>query len=74
MYRIQRTNSDNISFLELVTELDRDLAIRDGEEHAFFAQFNKITNINYVVVVFEEDVAVGCGAIKEYTEIGRAHV
>lgn len=68
MYHLKRTNSDDLDFQKLVIELDRDLAIRDGEEHAFFAQFNKITSIKHVVVVYENKKAVGCGAIKEYEQ------
>ncbi|MFA7380852.1 MAG: GNAT family N-acetyltransferase [Bacteroidia bacterium] len=68
MYKIKRTDSDNSDFQKLVTALDKDLAIRDGEDHAFFAQFNKIAAIKHVVVAYEEGAAVGCGAIKEYEE------
>jgi len=66
MHKLVRTNSDNLDFQKLVKELDKDLAIRDGEEHAFFAQYNKIDAIKFVVVAYENEVAVGCGAIKEY--------
>ncbi len=66
MYTIKRTNSDDSNFQELVQALDKDLAIRDGDEHAFFAQYNKIAMIKYVVVIYENNIAVGCGAIKEY--------
>lgn len=66
MYLAKRTDSDNSDFQKLVRELDKDLAIRDGDEHAFFDQFNKITNIKYVVVVYDNEIPVGCGAIKEY--------
>ena len=31
----QRTTSDDSNFLHLVALLDEDLAIRDGEDHAF---------------------------------------
>lgn len=68
MYKLKRTNSDDLDFQKLVAELDKDLAIRDGEEHSFFAQFNKISTIKYVVLIYENDIAVGCGAIKEYEE------
>lgn len=68
MYKIKRTDSDNSDFQRLVTALDKDLAIRDGEDHAFFAQFNKIAAIKHVVVAYEAGDAVGCGAIKEYEE------
>ena len=66
--KIIRTNSNNIDFQELVKELDADLKIRDGEVHAFFAQYNKIDLINHVVVAYMNDEAVGCGAIKQYDD------
>lgn len=66
MYTVIRTNSENTDFINLVKELDKDLAIRDGEEHSFFAQFNKIDSIKHVVVAYENDIPIGCGAIKEY--------
>lgn len=66
MYRIRRTNSDNLDFQKLVFELDKDLAIKNGETNEFFAQYNKIDLIKNVVIVYEKDKAVGCGAMKEY--------
>ncbi|MFT3911671.1 MAG: GNAT family N-acetyltransferase [Ferruginibacter sp.] len=65
--RIIRTDSSDKNFQELVVQLDKDLAIRDGDEHAFYHQFNKITNLNQVIVAYENDEAVGCGAIKAFT-------
>lgn len=69
MFTVKRTDSDNHDFIELVKHLDADLAERDGSEHSFYAQFNKIDKIKHVVVAYEEDRPVGCGAIKEY-ELG----
>jgi len=66
MLRIVRTDSSNKDFQELVALLDAGLKIIDGDDAPFFAQFNKIDNINHVVVVYSEGKAVGCGAIKEY--------
>ena len=66
MIKLIRTESDNDDFVKLVKELDADLAIRDGNEHPFYAQFNKIDKIKYVVVAYENDEPVGCGAMKEY--------
>ncbi|MUP39735.1 GNAT family N-acetyltransferase [Labilibaculum euxinus] len=66
MIEIQRTNSENKDFIDLVRFLDADLAIRDGEDHAFYSQFNKLDQINYVVLAYEDGKPVGCGAIKEY--------
>jgi GNAT superfamily N-acetyltransferase len=66
MIRIIRTDSDNQDFIELVRYLDTELAERDGEDHPFYAQYNKINKIKYVVVAYEDDQPAGCGAIKEY--------
>lgn len=63
-----RTNSDNTDFRELVKELDADLKIRDGDKHSFFAQFNKIDLIKHVVIAYIDEKAVGCGAIKNYSD------
>lgn len=68
MYAIKRTNSTDSDFQKLVVDLDKDLAIRDGDEHSFFQQFNKIDAIKYVVVAYENGTPVGCGAIKEYEQ------
>jgi putative acetyltransferase len=67
MISVQRTDSDNQDFIHLVKYLDADLAERDGNEHSFYAQFNKINKIKYVIVAYENSKPVGCGAIKEYT-------
>lgn len=69
MITIKRTNSDDADFQNLVRDLDKELAIRDGDEHTFYAQFNKIDKIKYVVVAYENETAVGCGAIKTFNEI-----
>jgi putative acetyltransferase len=63
-----RTNSENPDFQKLVKELDADLSIRDGAEHGFYSQFNKIDAIKYAIVAYENNSPIGCGAIKEYDE------
>ncbi|MDD4968673.1 MAG: GNAT family N-acetyltransferase [Paludibacter sp.] len=63
----KRTNSDDTDFQKLVTELDKDLKIRDGEEHVFYSQFNKTDKIKHTIVAYDQDLAVGCGALKEYS-------
>jgi len=65
MITLKRTNSDDTDFINLVALLDKDLAIRDGEDHSFYNQFNKIDKIKHVVVFYENDIAVGCGAFRE---------
>lgn len=66
MLHILRTSPANEGYNELVTQLDAELAITDGDDHAFYDQFNKSDNIKHVVVFYENDHPVGCGAIKEF--------
>lgn len=73
-----RTDSDNPDFIKLVKQLDVELAERDGSDHSFYAQYNKIDKIKYVVLAYENGEPVGCGAIKEYSidtmEVKRMYV
>ena len=64
MIEIIRTDSENKDFVELVRHLDADLAKRDGDDHAFYAQFNKIAKLKHVVLAYEDGNALGCGAIR----------
>jgi len=68
MFLLQRTDSDNVYFREIVAMLDAFLAERDGRDHAFYAQFNKLDGIKNAVVCFDDDEPVGCGAYKQYDE------
>jgi GNAT superfamily N-acetyltransferase len=78
MINIIRTNSGNRDFIELVKFLDADLTERDGEDHSFYDQFNKLDHIRHVVLAYENENPAGCGAIKEFskdtTEIKRMYV
>ncbi|MCB0466320.1 MAG: GNAT family N-acetyltransferase [Aequorivita sp.] len=65
--KLLRTDSTNKDFIELVKHLDADLAIRDGDDHPFYDQFNKIDSIKYTIVAYDENKrALGCGAIKQF--------
>lgn len=67
MIEIKRTNSSDPDLPLLIKQLDQDLAITDGEEHAFYDQFNKIDRIRHVVILYQEGKAVSCGALKEFS-------
>lgn len=73
-----RTDASHPDFKKLVTELDAELRIRDGDESDFYEQFNKSNSIKYAVVLYLNDVAVGCGALRPYTndkiEVKRMYV
>lgn len=68
MIHITRTNSQNTDFIELVQKLDAYLAITDGKEHDFYDQYNQLDQIKYVVLLYQNERAVSCGAIKEYNK------
>lgn len=68
MLQIRRTNSEDADFVPLVRLLDADLAERDGDEHGFYAQFNKIAALKQVVVGYAEGQPVACGAFKPFDE------
>lgn len=64
--KLLRTNSENQDFIQLVKMLDEYLAYVDGDDHAFYDQFNKIDALQHCIVIFEDENPVGCGAIKPY--------
>jgi len=68
MLTIKRTNSSHKDFINLVRHLDEDLKIRDGDEHAFYDQFNKIQNLQYCLVAYQDETPIGSGAIKPFEE------
>jgi len=78
MITLIRTNSENNDFIDLVKHLDAELAERDGDEHAFYSQFNKIDSLNQAIVAYKNDKPIGCGATKKFDnqamEIKRMYV
>lgn len=68
MLHLKRTDSDNPDFQNLVVRLDEYLSEKDGKDHSFYAQFNKLDAIQHVVVAYADTQAVGCGAIKKYSD------
>jgi putative acetyltransferase len=68
MLTLHRTEKTNTDFQHLVKLLDADLAVRDGADHAFYAPFNSSVNLQAVVVAYENNQPVGCGAFKAFGE------
>lgn len=66
MLKLLRTDSQHPDFIYLVARLDALLAELDGEEHAFYNSLNKIDKLKHVVIAFDDDKPVGCGAIREH--------
>jgi GNAT superfamily N-acetyltransferase len=65
MISLRRTTSEDPDFQALVRLLDADLAEKNGDQDAFYSQFNKIAAIRHVVVCYADATPVGCGAFKE---------
>lgn len=65
---ISRTNPEHLDFRKLIALLDEDLSANNGEDQAFFTQFNKTDTIKHAIVAYIDGNAVGCGAIKEFGE------
>jgi len=66
MIEVIRTNSKNTDFIQLVEQLNNYLKIIDGDEHAFYNQYNNIDVLKHVVLVYLDDKPAGCGAFKEF--------
>jgi putative acetyltransferase len=65
---IKRTNSDDEAFIKLVAELDKDLRSRYDELQNTYDQWNKVPDLDTVVVVCENNEPVGCGCFKPFDE------
>ncbi len=68
MIHLLRTDAANEDFRYLVGFLDADLKVKDGDQHSFFSQYNKLDAIRHVIVASWDGRPAGCGAIKAYTE------
>ena len=73
-----KATTQHPGYQELVPLLDAELRVRDGDDHAFYAQYNKSDSIHHVIVAMLFENAVGIGAFKEYekgvAEIKRMYV
>ncbi len=63
--KLLKTNSNHSDFQKLTQLFDDYLVEIDGDEKDFFAQYNQIY-IDNVIVCYEDEIAVCCGAFKEY--------
>lgn len=64
--KLIRSNSNHQDFKNLVDELNAYLSVVDGDEHAFYHQYNGIENLNHVVLAYLDDEPVACGAFKKF--------
>lgn len=69
MLQLLRTHSEHPDFEKLVKPLNAYLAILDGEDHAFYAQFNQSALLKNTLVAYWDELPVGIGAYKAYDEV-----
>lgn len=65
--KIIRTDSNNPDFRELIKLLDEELQITNGDQHDFFARYNNPESIKHVLILYDGNSPVSCGAIREYS-------
>jgi putative acetyltransferase len=68
MIVFKRTDGEDPDFQRLVTKLDLELKQMDGPDHSRFAALNKVDNIREVIVAYDNDEPIGCGALRQYEE------
>jgi putative acetyltransferase len=67
MIQTLRTDWTHPHFKALTALLDEEMSVIDGEEHSFYAQFDKIDNIKYAIVAYADGEPAGCGSIKHFS-------
>ena len=68
MLDFRHTTSEDADFRALVALLDRELGERYGAAQEFYSQFNKLDTIPHALVALRDGHAVGCGAIRPYSD------
>lgn len=65
---IKRTKSDDTDFLHLVRKLDSELLNELNEDQATYDQYNKVPDLDTVIVIYENDRPVAIGCFKKYND------
>ncbi|TCO67711.1 GNAT family N-acetyltransferase [Marinisporobacter balticus] len=61
-----KTDSKSIDFIKLINLLDRDLHSRYEEIQANYNEHNKVDSISSVIIIYDGDIPIACGAYKEH--------
>ena len=64
--QLRKTDATSADFRALVSQLDADLDERYGAQQDFYGQFNALDTIKHVIIAYDGDTAVACGAIKAF--------
>ncbi|MFD1257038.1 GNAT family N-acetyltransferase [Mucilaginibacter terrae] len=66
--QLKRTTSAHPDFCMLVTQLDHDLRIRNGEMMDIYDQHNRIEAIDTVVIAYVNNTPAACGCFKPFDD------
>jgi hypothetical protein len=64
--KIIRTTSNDSNFQWLIQQLDKELWDELNEDQATYDQYNKVPDLDTVVVVYVDDQPAACGCFKKY--------
>ncbi|MDB5009356.1 MAG: family N-acetyltransferase [Mucilaginibacter sp.] len=65
---LKRTNSDDLHFKSLIVLLDKDLSERNGTIQLAYDSYNLLDFIETIVVAYINDMPVGCGCFKKFSD------
>lgn len=68
IYQLKRITTLNPDFENLVYQLDKYLEVTDEDEHDFYDQFNSVDSLQNMVVAYQDQEPIGCGAFKAFDE------
>ncbi|MBS1511348.1 MAG: GNAT family N-acetyltransferase [Bacteroidetes bacterium] len=66
--RIIRTTSNNADFVQLIKMLDHELWKELQEDQATYDQYNKVPDLQTVVVIYVNDLPAASGCFKKYDD------
>lgn len=66
---IRQVKSDNLDFVRLCEELDEflNIAIGGEDKREKYKKFNHLDTMDCVLIAYEANEAIGCGALREYS-------
>lgn len=68
MIRLKRTTSNDPDLKGLIIKLDKALFDIYNEEQELYAGYDKMPDIDTVIIAYEDAIAVGCGSFKIFDD------
>jgi putative acetyltransferase len=65
-FTLKLTDNSDKDFIALTRQLDNDLDNRYGEVQNIYNKFNKLIDVDKVIVAYSSEIPAGCGSYKKY--------